>query len=157
MNRNNPIMKHECAGCIVVRRKNNSVKVLLLYKKWGNGLEGWVPPKGHLEKGESKGDAALRETIEETGYKNIKIREFLETIHIKYPWDDGFIHQKAIHWFLAELLNNEKVGKKLTPHEVKTTKKQAWFDIDKARAKMRFDDEKELIDIVRKRLKDKKI
>jgi len=136
---------HNTAGCFLTRKHQGATQILLLYKSWPGKLEGWMPPKGHVEKGETLEEAALRETREETGYINIKIKDFIKTINIEYPWDDGFIHKKSIHWFHAELVNEEKGDKVLTKDEKDSTIKQEWFTLDKALKVMKFDDEKEVL------------
>lgn len=143
------IKTHNTAGCFLTRVKNGKTQVLLLYKCWPGKLEGWMPPKGHVEDGETNEEAAVRETIEETGYKNIRIIKFLNTIHIEYPWDDGFLHHKAIHWFLAKIDNEDLVDKNFTMDESKSTIKQDWFDIEKALRIMKFDDEKEVLVLIK--------
>jgi len=56
------------AGCVVFSEDNPN-KVLVIYNE-KNGDYGF--PKGHVEKGESFEDCALRETKEETGL-NVKL------------------------------------------------------------------------------------
>ena len=52
----------------------NGDKVLILQHRDTNNAEGhWDFPKGHVEKGESETQTALRELTEETGIKNLKL------------------------------------------------------------------------------------
>ena len=51
-----------CGGVVIFRGK-----ILLLYKNFKNKYEGWVLPKGTVEKGEDYKDTALREVKEESG------------------------------------------------------------------------------------------
>ena len=51
-----------CGGVVIFRGK-----ILLLYKNYKNKYEGWVLPKGTVEKGEEHDETALREVKEETG------------------------------------------------------------------------------------------
>ena len=51
-----------CGGVVIFRGK-----VLLLYKNYKNKYEGWVLPKGTVEKGEEHNQTALREVKEEVG------------------------------------------------------------------------------------------
>lgn len=53
------------AGCIV--RKENKILMVKEAKKKCYGQ--WNYPAGHMEEGEKITDAAIRETLEETGYK----------------------------------------------------------------------------------------
>ncbi len=62
--------KQFSAGGIVIKRSNGT-KVLLIKDRFGK----WTWPKGHIEKGETSEDAALREITEETGLRNVSIKE----------------------------------------------------------------------------------
>lgn len=139
---------HNTAGCFLIRKYKERLQLLLIYRQWANGDSGWVPPKGHVEKNETLEQTAIRETIEETGYKNIKIIKFLQTNNIKYRWTDGFVHEKAIHWFLAELINDDRIPTVLTPDEKDSILDHKWFDLLKAKEVMRFDDEKSIIELI---------
>ena len=66
------MINEKSAGCIII----DNDKVLLVQQSSGN----WGFPKGHLEKGESETEAAIRETKEEIGInifkKNLKFAGF---------------------------------------------------------------------------------
>ena len=51
-------------GAVVFRNKNNNIQVLLIRHLNGGH---WAFPKGHVEKGETEEQTALREILEETG------------------------------------------------------------------------------------------
>jgi 8-oxo-dGTP pyrophosphatase MutT (NUDIX family) len=139
------IKNHITAGCFLVRKGSNSWEIVLVYKKWSENNQGWVPPKGHVEAGETLEEAAIRETIEETGYKNLKILKKLDTLHIDYPWDDGYIHHKDIHYFLAELIDDEKIELKLSEKEKDSVVKVKWISFENALKELLFDDEREIL------------
>ena len=146
------LITHNTAGCFLTRQLKGKTQILLLYKSWPGKLEGWMPPKGHVEEGETLEAAALRETTEETGYINIKIKKFINTVNIEYPWDDGYTHKKSIHWYYAVLINDEKKPKVLNRDEKNSTLKQKWFTLNKALQIMKFDDEKEILSSLAKQL-----
>jgi ADP-ribose pyrophosphatase YjhB (NUDIX family) len=52
---------------LVFKLENESTEYLLVRPKDGGDV--WVLPKGHLEKHEGHGEAALREVCEETGVR----------------------------------------------------------------------------------------
>ncbi|MBR5873139.1 MAG: NUDIX domain-containing protein [Oscillospiraceae bacterium] len=51
-------------GAVVFRNKKNNIQVLLIRHLNGGH---WAFPKGHVEKGETEEQTALREILEETG------------------------------------------------------------------------------------------
>ena len=53
-----------CGGVVIYRGK-----ILALYKSYKNRYEGWVLPKGTVEKGETHIQTALREVREEADVK----------------------------------------------------------------------------------------
>lgn len=149
------IKLHNTAGCFLVRPAKGSWEIILLYKKWAEDNQGWVPPKGHVEEGETLEQAARRETMEETGYKNFEIVGVLETLHIEYPWNDGYTHKKDIHYYLAKLLNDEKTELKLSEQEESSIVKIEWLSLEKAEKDLLFDDVREILRKVIRILKNK--
>jgi 8-oxo-dGTP pyrophosphatase MutT (NUDIX family) len=149
------VKKHKTAGCFLVRKKGESWEILLIYKKWAEDNQGWVPPKGHVEKEETLKEAAKRETIEETGYTDFEMIQRLKTLHIEYSWDDGYLHQKSIHYFLAKLLNNQKKELNQNKQERGSTVKIKWLSLKDAEKKLLFDDERQILKKVIKLLTNK--
>jgi bis(5'-nucleosidyl)-tetraphosphatase len=60
------------AGAVIFRHTEEGTEFLLIYSE-RNGI--WGFPKGHIEKGETETDAALREIFEETGLKRLKFAD----------------------------------------------------------------------------------
>jgi len=61
------VARVEQAGGIVVRHGSDGASVLLVRAKKDPTV--WIFPKGHIERGETAAEAALRETHEEAGVK----------------------------------------------------------------------------------------
>lgn len=60
----------DSAGTLLYRTTERGLEVLLVHPSGsGNENKTWSLPKGLVEKGEEKEDAARRETLEETGIK----------------------------------------------------------------------------------------
>lgn len=76
----------------------NGDKVLVL-KNW-KGV--WVFPKGHVELGESREEAALREVFEESGlHARIVGAAGMSSFHF-YSYIDRAVHRKIVYWFEME-------------------------------------------------------
>lgn len=73
--------------------RNNKGKVLFIYR---NGK--WDLPKGKLDKGESIEKAAIREVEEETGVKNLSIKNYLKTTYHIFRRNGEFRLKKVV-WF----------------------------------------------------------
>ncbi len=82
-----------CGGVVIFRGK-----ILLLYKNYRNRYEGWVLPKGTVEKGESYEQTALREVREETGVK-ARIIDYIGKSEYSFIVSDDIV-DKEVHWYL---------------------------------------------------------
>lgn len=86
------VMGH--AGLLMIKVKNLAGQVV------------WTFPKGHLEKGETAEEAALREVKEETGWRCKILGPLLD---VEYPFfRAGRAVTKTVHWFRMEAL--DRVG-----------------------------------------------
>ena len=79
-----------CGGVVIFRGK-----ILGLYRNYMNTHDGWVLPKGTVEKGETHEQTAIREILEESG-ASVKVREYIgET---QYAFKAGSRHiDKSIY------------------------------------------------------------
>lgn len=81
------------AGGLVLNRKG---KLLVIFRKGR-----WDLPKGKIEEGESVRKGAVREVMEETGLKNVKIKkEFTRTYHT-YILNGKRVLKETV-WFLMK-------------------------------------------------------
>ncbi|WP_262148768.1 NUDIX hydrolase [Chryseobacterium foetidum] len=83
--------KIEAAGGIV----NNPSGEILFIKRLGK----WDLPKGKMEKGESREESAIREIEEETGLRNVILKDFINTTYHIYVERNGDKVLKYTHWF----------------------------------------------------------
>ena len=93
MHFNNKFKTVEASGGLV---KNKSNCILFIYRN-----NKWDLPKGKIRKSESIEEGALREVIEETGIKDLKIKNQIDTTYHIYK---GPIKHKIkkTYWFLME-------------------------------------------------------
>ena len=82
-----------CGGVVIFRGK-----ILLLYKNYRNKYEGWVLPKGTVEKGEEHAQTALREVQEETGVQATIIKYIGKSNYTFNVASD--VVNKDVHWYL---------------------------------------------------------
>lgn len=81
----------EAAGGIL----NKPSGEILFIKRLGK----WDLPKGKMEKGESREESAVREIEEETGLKNVVLKDFINTTYHIYTERNGDQVLKYTHWF----------------------------------------------------------
>ena len=99
---------------------NKSITKMLLVR--GRISQKWGPPKGHVEKGESLVDTAVRETYEETGIKiNSKNSIKFKDLNKHYQ-----IILAKITFFIF-ILNEETTYEPLDSKEICSVE---WFDIE---------------------------
>lgn len=92
-------MKQDFAyGGFIFKRVDRELQVLLVKKPH---FTSWDLPKGHKEGDESDHDAALREVVEETGYKNIKLSEDKAVASYEVEKPEGKI-EKIVTFFIGE-------------------------------------------------------
>ena len=82
-----------CGGVVIHRGK-----VLTLYKNYKNKYEGWVLPKGTVEKNETFEQTALREVREESGV-NARIIMYIGKSAYTFNSNNGIV-DKEVHWYL---------------------------------------------------------
>lgn len=107
------------AGGIVI---NQDRALLMIYRRFL-----WDLPKGHLDKGESLEHCAIREVQEETGLKNLQVKNFIgKTEHIYY---ERLFKEEAIketHWF--EMLGDK--NETLVPLEKESIERVEWVAVN---------------------------
>lgn len=110
------------AGGVVFCHRDKEREFVLIFNPYGK----WTFPKGRIEPGEKTEVAALRETTEEIGIKNLKSLGLIKKIDYWFRKDETLIH-KYVYFYLMEA----PFRAKLTPQkgEIKTAK---WFKTDQA-------------------------
>ena len=105
----------------IVRNKDN--ELLFIFRKGK-----WDLPKGKVDKNEKNKDAAIREVIEETGIKKLKIDKFFEkTFHIIKMKKKYFL--KETHWYKMK----SSYDGKLKPQKSEGIRSAKWKTIDQAK------------------------
>jgi 8-oxo-dGTP pyrophosphatase MutT (NUDIX family) len=127
-------------GLIWRRRGNGSISVVLVRP---TGRSTWVMPKGHLEEGETVGEAAKREAREESG---LTVGEIEPLGEISYVYSSRERNGatltrifKRVHFFLME-----HTGGDPSAHDSETDE-VAWLSFDEALARATHPSEQALI------------
>jgi ADP-ribose pyrophosphatase YjhB (NUDIX family) len=131
------------AGGIVFRRTPQGVRVALLLDPFGK----WAFAKGHVEKGETIRQAAVRECKEEMGLRSLRIKAKLGTVDFffrdQYRSETrGMLVHKFVHFFLMEAAP-KAWGK---PQKKEKLKKIIWVPISKLKSKSSYKDVEAVIE-----------
>jgi len=92
------------AGGVVIRKNEEKIEVLLIKDRFGH----WTWPKGHIEDGETPGQAAIREITEETGLRTLCVLQELGRQKYTFQYAGKTIH-KTVDIFLVKAVKNEKL------------------------------------------------
>ena len=106
----------EAAGGIV---ENEAGKILAIFR-----LKTWDLPKGKIDPGESREDAAIREVEEETGLQDITLGNFLTTTFHTYRNGKGKRILKITHWY--RMLSPEQA---LVPQKEENIEIAEWISL----------------------------
>jgi 8-oxo-dGTP pyrophosphatase MutT (NUDIX family) len=114
----------QVAGCVVYDRSADAVLMLWRHRfitdSWGHEI-----PAGRIEPGESPAQAAVRETVEETGWRPLGVRALTS-----YHPSPGLIDQ-TFHVFVADAA--EYTG---DPVDVDEAERIEWIPVDTAAASL---------------------
>ena len=123
---------------------NKSGKLLIIFRK---GY--WDLPKGKIEPGEKKKKAAIREVIEETGLKSVKINKKIGVTYHTYKSLSRTRNIKKTYWYLMQSKSN-----KLVPQIEENIEKAEWINIlDLLQSDRKI--YKNIVDILNQYLKEK--
>ncbi|MCR5119921.1 MAG: NUDIX hydrolase [Lachnospiraceae bacterium] len=123
-----------CGGVVIFRGK-----ILLLYKNYRKRYEGWVLPKGTVEKGETYPTTALREVREESGAK-ARIVEYIGKSGYTFTVPEDTV-DKEVHWYL---MRSESYYSK--PQREEFFMDSGYYKFHEAYHLLKFANEKEILE-----------
>ena len=126
------------AGGLVVDLSGDVPQGALIGKQDRRGRLLWSLPKGHVEQGETREQAAVREVAEETGIHGV-ILATLGTIDYWFVADGRRIH-KTVHHYLMRA-----TGGALSDEDVEVTE-VAWVPLPDIVARLAYPDERGLVE-----------
>ncbi|OGI61122.1 hypothetical protein A2814_01715 [Candidatus Nomurabacteria bacterium RIFCSPHIGHO2_01_FULL_38_19] len=139
--------KSKAFGVIPVFKNTDGSFLFCLIKQYQGH---WGFPKGHMSKGESEEEAAVRELKEETGINDVKLlgnKFFIE----KYGIDrKGEIREKTVKYFLGTIPNISTGTPENFKKEIIDLK---WTNYKEAKHLITFSEAREMLDDVFKYLK----
>ena len=131
------MQQEKSCGCIVINEKN---QVLLIHHNAGH----WDFPKGHVEKGETEVQTAIREVKEETNIDVEVNDKYRYTVEYS-PKEDVI---KEVVYFLAKNISDDKEAQLEEVSEVQ------WFNFDEAFDKITYNTSKEILEKLKEDLKE---
>lgn len=120
-------------GAVVFRNKNNNIQVLLIRHLNGGH---WAFPKGHVEKGETEEQTALREILEETGLAVELDNRYRQVVSYS-PKKDVV---KNVVYFVATASSDAA-----TVAQEEEISQIVWVDMHKAADYVSFDNDKKVL------------
>lgn len=130
------------AGGVVLRHVDGRLHALLIRDPYQN----WGLPKGHLEDGESPGEAALREVAEETGLDDLALGPELETIDWYFRSDGTLVHKFCTFFTMVS-----EAGEPV-PEEEEGITACVWVPLERAEERITYDNAREVMGAARRLL-----
>ena len=134
-NARRPVRIETSAGGVVYRRESGVVYFLLIRDPYEN----WGLPKGHLERGETPEQTAVREVAEETGIQEVELRRALDTIDWFFRDGADLIH-KYCHFFLMETTTSAT-----EPQLEEGITECIWLPLEEALRTLTYDNAREVL------------
>lgn len=130
--------KERSAGGIIVRPYKKSWQVLLIVDM----SNAWTFPKGKIEKGETRKDAAVREISEEVGLTGLEFIAPIQTV--RYTYKRNGLVDKSVYYVLFGYPGRQKP----VCQKEEGIKKAQWMSFEAARKRIGYPDTNtQLLDI----------
>lgn len=124
----------QAAGAVVWRKEKKNIKILLIHRPRRNDIS---LPKGKLDPGEAAPEAAVREILEETGYR-VHLGPPVDTV--EYLTDIG---PKLVNYWSAEVNDDDFKRNKFLPNE--EVSEIEWVSPKKAIRKLTYTRDKDVL------------
>ena len=101
-----------------------------------------ILPKGTIEEGETPEQTAVREVLEETGYKT-SITAKLGEISYEFDEDDGKRYRKTVYYYLMDLI--DKDAEPTPDRQEDEDFENIWLTVDEAMLQLTHDNSKNML------------
>ena len=122
-------------GAVIFRREANKLLYLIILNRKGNSIGHWGFPKGHVEKGETFEQTAIREVLEETGIHIQILPQFAS----KSEYTIQGRVEKSVTIFLAKTKDTQTI---IQREEIED---YIWLSYEKALDTLRFINDRNIL------------
>ncbi len=138
-------MREPTSGGIIFRLSHDGkdIEILLIQ----DSKNRWTIPKGHIERGETAKQTAVREIGEESGLKHIEVLTWLGKIHFKYRRLNRLVLMTTQVYLVRAVEEDEKLVKEKWMNGIK------WFRFNDALEAVEYEDIEKLMLIAKKRIR----
>ncbi|AKV56170.1 hypothetical protein AB656_05695 [Bifidobacterium actinocoloniiforme DSM 22766] len=140
-----PVVREYSAGGLIFD-KDNRVAIIARHSRSGH-ME-WCLPKGHIEKGESPEQTAVREVHEETGILG-RVVDSIATIDYWFTGSNHRVH-KLVHHFVLEQTGGWLTVEGDPDHEAEDA---TWVDFDDLTDVLSYPNERKIAWLYAKKIK----
>ena len=135
------VKHHETAGGVVVDAAGRMLVIVRDVERDTGTVHEVRLPKGHIDPGETAGQAALREVEEESGYAFLEIVADLGSLHSTFEFR-GTRNERDERYFLMRLTDPRRGAPRPTGHEEALFEPE-WIDPGEAVARLTYESERE--------------
>lgn len=132
-----PVAREYSAGGLIF---NESDQVAIIARHSRSGHLEWCLPKGHIEKGETPEQTAVREVHEETGILGEVIGS-IATIDYWFTGDTNRVH-KLVHHYVLQQTGGDLSVEGDPDHEAEDA---AWVDFDQLNSVLSYPNERRIV------------
>ena len=139
------VVREPTAGGIVFRmdKSGKDIEILLIQDSKGR----WTIPKGHIEKGETAKQTAIREIGEESGLFHIQVLSWLGKIHFQYRRIDKLVLMTT-QIYLVRAMDNAEI-----PTKEQWMKGIKWFKFNDALDAIEYEDIEKLMLLAKNKIR----